>query len=203
MTTTEPVSFRPAFGRWLTGTVGAICGFAALSSLVTPGLEAVITVWPWLALIAGACWSLYWRPEIRVDDNSVVLVNVWHQIEIPWSLLIGIETKWALTLVTAERRYRSWAAPAPGRSIMRNGHQNTHRLKDAAIGGEIRPGDLPHTDSGAAAAMVRTHWISVRDTEVSDDFNPSTGSATRSIHWRMIVAATGLIALAAAGLTAY
>ncbi len=196
MPTPEPTSFRPAFGRWLTAAIGAICGLAALISLGSTGLEAIVTVWPWLGLLAGAAWAVFWRPEVRVDETSVVLVNVWHRTEVPWHLLIGIETKWTLTLVTAEQRYKAWAAPAPGRSVMRHQHPNTHRLKDAAIGGEIRPGDLPETDSGAAATMVRRYWTAVRDSIAYDD--PTSKSVTRSIHGWTILCGLALIAIALA-----
>ena len=199
MTIPEPASFRPTFGRWLTGVIGVICGFAALISLGNPGPEAIVTTWPWLALLAGAAWAVFWQPEVRVDETSIVLVNVWHRVEVPWQLLIGIETKWTLTLVTAEQRYKAWAAPAPGRSVMRHEHRDTHRLKDAAIGGEIRPGDLPDTDSGAAANMVRKYWTSVRDSIAYDE--PTSRSVTRSVHWRMIVVTAVLLAVAAIGLT--
>ena len=194
MTIPEPASFRPTFGRWLTGIIGVICGLAALISLGSTGPEAIVTIWPWLALLAGAAWAVFWRPEVRVNETSVVLVNVWHEVEVPWNLLIGVETKWALTLVTAEQRYTAWAAPAPGRSIMRHEHRNTHRLKDAAIGGEIRPGDLPDTDSGTAADMVRRHWTSVQHSIAYDD--PTSSGVTRSIHGWTILAGSALIALA-------
>ncbi len=200
MTSREPASFRPGFGRWLTGVLGAVGALTALLGLIGSGFEAVITLWPWLALLIGTCWAVYWHPEVRVDDNGVQLVNVWQRVEVPWNALIGIETKWALTLVTPQRRYRAWAAPAPGRSVMRQEHRDTHRLKDAAIGGEVRPGDLPHTDSGAAAKMVRDHWTSVRESGALDDAEPAATTVTRSAHWGVITGGTVLLALAIVGI---
>jgi hypothetical protein len=200
MKSREPASFRPGFGRGLTGVIAFITTLTAVISLFTSGLEAVALVWPWLGLLAGSCWTVFWHPQVRVDDHGVTLVNVWHRVDVPWGALIGIETKWALTLVTPQRRYRAWAAPAPGRSVMRNEHPNTHRLRDAAIGGEIRPGDLPHVDSGAAANLVRERWTAVRKSGALDDIDPTVESVTWSIHWRLIGAGAVLVALAAAGL---
>ncbi len=201
MTSREPASFRPGFGRWLTGGLAAIGALTALLSLIGSGFEVVLTLWPWLALLIGTCWAVYWHPEVRVDDDGVHIVNVLHRIEVPWAALIGIETKWALTLVTPQRRYRAWAAPAPGRSVMRQEHRDTHRLKDAAIGGEVRPGDLPHTDSGAAAKMVRDHWTAVRESGVLDDVDPAAATVTRSANWSVIAAGAVLIALGIVGIS--
>lgn len=199
MSSREPASFRPGFGRWLTSAFAVVAGLVALIGLIDSGLEAIVTLWPWLALLVGGCWAIYSHPEVRVDDDGVTLVNVWHRIEMPWGALIGIETKWALTLVTPKRRYRAWAAPAPSRAVMRSERRDTHRLKDAAIGGEIRPGDLPHTDSGAAAKMVRDHWAAVQESGALDDADAATVSATRSIHWHVIGAGTLLVTLAVLG----
>jgi hypothetical protein len=200
MPSREPASFRPGFGRGLTRVIALIATLTAVISLFSSGLEAVALVWPWLALLVGSCWMVFWHPQVRVDDHGVTLVNVWHSVDVPWGAMIGIETKWALTLVTPQRRYRAWAAPAPGRSVMRNEHPNTHRLRDAAIGGEIRPGDLPHVDSGAAANLVRERWTAVRESGALDDIEPASDSVTLSIHWRLISAGAVLGALAVAGL---
>ncbi len=205
MKTLEPAMFRPAFGKWLTWGFAAVCGIAAVASLSTDGLSSIRTLWPWLILLTGACWALFWRSKVAVDGDGVVLVNVWHTVVVPWTALIGLETKWALTLVTVERRYRAWAAPAPGRSIMRSEHSNTHRLKDAAIGGEIRPGDLPETDSGLAAAMVREHWKAQLESGALEpgafEFGDMRSSPQISVHWGQMVAAVALSAAALVGLT--
>lgn len=199
MTSREPASFRPGFGQWLTGAFAVIGTITALIGLIGSGFDSVITLWPWLILLGGGCWAVYWHPEVRVDDDGVTFVNVWHSVEVPWEVLIGIETKWALTLVTPTRRYRAWAAPAPGRSVMRSEQRATHGLRDAAIGGEVRPGDLPHTDSGAAARMVRDHWTAVRESGALDDADAAGATATRSIHWHVIGTGALLSAVAIIG----
>lgn len=202
MTSTESKSFRPNFGRWLTGFFAVMASVTALVGLIGSGPDVVLTLWPWLALLVGTCWAIFWHPEVRAGDDGVTLVNVWHSIEVPWAALIGVETKWALTLVTPERRYRAWAAPAPGRSVMRGGeHRATHHLKEAAIGGEVRPGDLPHTDSGAAANMVRDRWKAAIATGTLDEVDPRLATVRVSIHWALIAAGIALIALAIAGLS--
>ena len=196
MLRSDPASFRPSFGRWLTLGFAAVCGIAAVAGVVSDGLSVVYTLWPWLGLLAGACWAVFWRPEVRADDHGVVLVNVTHTVAVPWRTLIGLETKWALTLVTVDRNYRAWAAPAPGRSTMRSEQRNTHRVRDAAIGGEIRPGDLPETDSGAAAILVRRHWRAQQQTDLLDE----AAVVRFTWHWPQLIGAVALLVIGVASL---
>ena len=78
------------------------------------GPSALWRAGPWLALVAGSCWALFWRPEVVVDDGGVRLVNVFRTIDVPWPSIQAVDTKWALTLITAYGRFTGWAAPAPG-----------------------------------------------------------------------------------------
>lgn len=203
-----PESFRPRFGIGLTVAIGLIAVAVAVVTLVDEGFTAVVSSWPWIALMAGGCWAVFYNPRVDVDAGGVRLVNVWHTVHVPWQALIGLETKWALTLVTGESQYRAWAAPAPGRTVMRSEHPNTHRLSEAAIGGEIRPGDLPNTDSGEAAALVRKHWrvylhtldVESDDREVDETEVVPLGPAPvadRSFHVAHAVVALVLVAMLA------
>ena len=76
---------------------------------------------PWLALVRGACWAAVLAPEVVVDDGGVRLVNVLRTIDLPWPSIQAVDTKWALTLITAYGRFTAWAAPAPGRATRRSG----------------------------------------------------------------------------------
>ena len=67
-----------------------------------------------MALFVLAAWATFWRPCVVVSDAGVRLVNVSRTIDVPWPALQGIETRWALTLVTAYGRFTAWGAPAPG-----------------------------------------------------------------------------------------
>jgi len=215
----EPESFRPRFGIGLTAAIALMTAAVAVVTLVDEGFGALLSAWPWLALLAGGCWAVFYNPRVDVDGAGVRLVNVWHTVEVPWPALVGLDTKWALTLVTAERRYRAWAAPAPGRTAMRGDHPDTHRLREAAVGGEIRPGDMPNTDSGEAAALVRKHWrVHLQSLPVESDDDQADGgdtvatavghgsgigatvpSVTRKLHVEHVVAAVGLAALGVVG----
>ena len=71
----------------------------------------------------------------------------------------AVDTKWALTLITAYGRFTAWAAPAPGASRGRarapaeRRRRTCPRARRRAAG--IRPGDLPSSPSGSAALLIR------------------------------------------------
>lgn len=155
-------TFRPAFGRVLAGALMTICALAGLS-VVGAGADALWQVWPWLALVGFGAWALYWRPEVEVNAGGVRVVNVFRTLDVPWPAITDIETKWALTLVTTLGTVRAWAAPAPGRQVLRRSQAEDLRLGGAGKGDMVRPSDLPQTESGAAALVVRQRWLRIRE----------------------------------------
>ena len=155
-------TFRPAFGRVLASALIVVCTLAGLS-VIGAGADAVWQVWPWLALIGFGAWALYWRPLVSVDPGGVRVVNVFRTFDVPWPAITEIETKWALTLVTTLGTVRAWAAPAPGRQVLRRSQAEDLRLGGAEKGDFRRPSDLPQTESGAAALVVRQRWLRMRD----------------------------------------
>ena len=155
-------TFRPAFGRVLAGALMFICAVAGWS-VIGAGADAVWQVWPWLALVCFGAWALYWRPLVEVNAGGVRVVNVFRTFEVPWPAITDIETKWALTLVTTLGTVRAWAAPAPGRQVLRRSQAEDLRLGGAEKGDLRRPSDLPQTESGAAALVVRQRWLRIRE----------------------------------------
>jgi Bacterial PH domain len=153
---------RPGWGRALTLAIAAIC----LSVTIWTGVsdswtDAALTV-PWMALLTLTCWATFWRPCVAVSDAGVALVNVSRTVFIPWPALHDVDTKWALTLMTAHGRFRAWSAPAPGTRAALFSLVGT-RKQHAPRGPEvIRPGDLVDSPSGAAAALIRHRWDAVR-----------------------------------------
>jgi hypothetical protein len=132
--------YRPA-----TGWALALCyaGFTAwwLAAGLTgggrPGLSW--TALAWLLVVGAAIYAVFWRPAVIVDDDGVLLLNVLRDVRVPWAALEAVETRYALTLVTAEHRYASWAAGAPGRGsgLARLGHS-----RGRGTGRRNREGDL-------------------------------------------------------------
>lgn len=189
--------FRPTFGRVLAAAIVVLCAAGLLMALVNDGPTALWQVGPWLVLVGGTVWAAYWRPEVSVDDGGVHLVNVLRTIDLPWPAIQRVDTKWALTLVTAYGKYTAWAAPAPGgMATARAASKGTLRgLPESTYGpgNSIRPGDVPTSPSGAAAAEVRRRWEELRDAGRLDAPVLEFERPPVRWHWPVIAAAPVVI----------
>lgn len=173
-----PRVFRSRFNRVVAGVVwlgaAALCaaGLAAggASSVVSgdasPGASGgELATFALAALLAFTAWATLWHPRVSVGDDGVELRNVTHTVLVPWDAVIEVDTKYSLTVRTPRRVYSAWAAPAPGRYASRNALR-TRAMKATADDGDplripvggARTSDLPSTDSGDAAAIVRAEW---------------------------------------------
>ena len=135
---------------------------ARSSSLLVTEPATALRAAPWLALarrrVLGAVLAPGGRGRRRRRARSSTSLRT---IDLPWPSIHAVDTKWALTLITAYGRFTAWAAPAPGRARRAARHQaggaappGEHGVAPAAI----RPGDLPSSPSGAAALMIRRRW---------------------------------------------
>lgn len=196
--------FRPWFGRVLTVAIGVICLVALIGLVADNGVRDLVRAGPWLALVAGSCWALFWRPCVVVDEGGVELVNVLRTIRLPWPSIQAVDTKWALTLITAYGRYTAWAAPAPSiyGSFRADRRELRHLPTSSYVGDTVRPGDIPSTPSGEAAMVIREHWERLRDAGHLDD--PRLEFDRAPVRWHRGVMAAGavLVALAVVGLAA-
>lgn len=190
--------FRPGFGRGLSIAFGVLGATALVAIAVSDGTRAVVLAAPWLALVVGAVWALYWRPEVAVDDGGVHVVNVLKTVDLPWPAIQRIDTKWALTLFTAYGKVTAWAAPAPGGFATRvAARHDFHGLPESTFVGDrsIRPGDLPGSPSGAAALVVRRHWEQLRDAGHLDDAKLEFSEPPSRWHYRTILIGAVLVLL--------
>ncbi len=185
---------RPGSAWWSTGILGALAAAVAAGALTPPTrhtpaiLLTVVTV-----LVAG--WEWFWRPQLVVTESAVTVVNPWRTHEVPWAALVDVETRFHLTLVTAQGRYAAHAAPSPGglaalRTRERGDPEATRAAR--AAGGRLRPGDLPDTPSGAAARVVRGHWQDLVEAGGLPRHGPAARVVT-STH-RAVLLLTGVLA---------
>ena len=189
----RPVRFRPLFGHILT-VVATALGAVALGSLVIGGDGAdLLRFGPVTALFVLACWAMFWMPELRIDEHAVTVRNILRTHHIPWSAIERIDTKFALTLDTAQRRIPVWVAPAPSRAVVVSATRgDTRHLPESARAaeGSVRPGDLPTTESGAAAQAIRRHWEQLRDDGVFDQMPvPHRIRSTWNLPWAVALGA--------------
>lgn len=64
------------------------------------------------AVLAVAGWVAFWRPELRVDRDGLLVVNLLSTTRLPWGAIRGTKTRWGLELVTAQGTVGVWALPA-------------------------------------------------------------------------------------------
>lgn len=191
-----PDVFRPLVGRILTVAV-AVGGVLVLVLVATTGgvADAVLTL-PWVALFAVACWAVYWRPRVEVSDGGIRLVNVTRTIDVPWPAVTDVETRYALTLVTCDGRFRAWAAPAPGAGAALRAASRSRRQ----LGGDgqaVTPGEVPGTPSADAATVVRRRWARLRDAGHLDEPRLEFDAVPVRWHTEVAVAVVLLAALSA------
>lgn len=184
------------FGRVLTGIVGSLLIFALVLIGANEGILSVFTAIPFAAAIAWITMLLFWFPQLTADDEAVTVRNVWSEYLVPWDSIQRIDTKYALTLVTEKRTISVWSAPAPGRHSVFNAsrEQGRHLPESTYLAGTIRPGDLPQSESGSAAAIIRREWERRRDqhsagdtTEVQQRFRSELGLITAALTVLLII----------------
>ena len=108
-----------------------------------------------------------------------------------------VDTRYALTLVTAQKSYAAWAAPAPGIWGGRNARPEDLRgLPDTSYGPgkSVRPGDLKTTDSGQAARLVRTRWRDLVESGALAAGEAGTAAVTVTPRWAAIAGVVLLLA---------
>jgi hypothetical protein len=169
-----------------------LLGLGVIAAFLTGSLSGLLGLLP-LATIAFAIWELFWRPAVIVDDDGVRLVNQFHSIGIPWAQIVDVDTKWAMTIVTPDHRYRATAAPAPG-AVYRPNTSHADRT-GRVVDGSIRKTDAPGTDSGDAAMIVRHRLQAMADAGTLPIGQAATTNVTSRVHWESI-AAIVLLALA-------
>lgn len=193
--------FRPAFGRGLTVVIAIVAICVLMFVAITNSMENALLTLPWLLLFVTSCWAVFWRPSVGVSDAGVRLVNVTRTIDVPWPALVDVETRYALTLVTAYGRYAAWAAPAPGagsalRTSMRS--RSSHGSDETIAGATM--GEIEGTASGDAAGIVRRRWERLRDAGYLDDPRLEFEAPPVRWNWHIGLIVSALLALSVATL---
>lgn len=177
-----------AIGAWLAVATGATLVVLLGATRSTQQLWALVP----LALIALLVGELFWRPRIVWDERAITLVNPYATTTVPWTMVVDIDTRFALTVVTPARRYRSSAAPAAGALTMPRGGRDS--LGPDQKAGILRKSDALGTDSGDAAYIIRGVWHGL----VESERIPLGRAATDRARMRVHVAALALSVLLAA-----
>jgi hypothetical protein len=196
--------FKARTNKWFALLAWAVAAFGVVATVAAAGPWALGGAAP-LLLIAFLGWLLFWMPSVVVHDAGVTLENPFRSIKVPWGALVHVDTRFALTLVTAEKSYASWAAPAPG--IWGGRHARPEDLQGLPAttygpGKSVRPGDLKTTDSGQAAMLVRARWHELVESGQLAAGDAATPAATVTVRWLAIGAVVLLLAASYLAVTA-
>ena len=152
----DPDVFYSRFNRVIAAIFAAGAALSALSLFLLPTASNRALVVPALFVMLFV-WEVLWRPDLRVSDTAVTIRNPLRTIVVPWAALVHVDTKFALTLYTPGKKFAVFCAPAPGRSLTSAGRRKTTDPVPY-VSGAPRPGDLPGSESGEAAQLVRSRW---------------------------------------------
>lgn len=191
--------FHSRFNRIMAVVIWALCAGALAAIVVSFSAKHLIYLVP-VALLAYLAWTGLWQLSVRVDDTAVTLVNVFSTVTVPWAALIQVDTRFALTLHTPWAKFTASAAPAPSRVGTVIGKMDSAGLDPAlTAGGSVRPSDLPASDSGAAAYLVRERWHKLSEAGLIELGVAETTPAVRRWHWASL-AICGVLLLASLAL---
>lgn len=188
--------FKARTNKWFAWLSWSVAAFGILVTVASAGAGALAGIAP-LLLVAFLGWQLFWLPAVVVHDEGISLENPFRSIHVPWAALVHVDTRFALTLVTAEKSYTSWAAPAPGIWGGRNARPEDLQGLPATTygpGRSVRPGDLKSTDSGQAARLVRARWDELVESGRLAAGDAAATPATVSFRWAAIAADVLLLA---------
>lgn len=196
-------TFRPVFGRVLAAVVAALCAAGCVGLVLADDTENLLRTVPLLLFFSAAAAALFWQPHIVVEEAGITVVNVFRTFFVPWPHVERIDTRYTLTLFTAQRRISVWAAPSPGiRGAIAIERSDLRNLGDSAYGTgrSVRPGDSVTTASGQVAFVLRQRWEALRDTGALDSASVDPDALCVTTHRVTIVVLAGLLAAALIGL---
>jgi hypothetical protein len=159
------------------------------------GVVAAAIVVAWLAY---AAYAGLWAPTLRVDARSAQIHNPLRTISVSWDALIHVDTKYSLTLHTPGRAWPVWCAPQASALVARRAAKRVRDDRDPrdprnALDSGIPIGDLPGTESGDAAALVRQRW----EQRPASGLDADDVAVPVTVHWGRAAALVGGPVLAA------
>lgn len=188
--------FKAPTNKWFAWLSWLVAALGLVVTAAAGGPAALLGAGP-LLLIGFLGWLLFWMPSVVVHDGGITLENPFRSVLVPWAALVNVDTRYALTLVTPDRSYVSWAAPAPGIWGGRNARpEDLKGLPSATYGPgrSVRPGDLKTTDSGQAARLVRRRWEQLVEAGTLDAGNADATAVRVTFRWGAVAATAVLLA---------
>jgi hypothetical protein len=186
--------FRPTTGIAACVLWGLLAVFWLASAAGGYGWSTLLAQLPAVALISTVVYAVCGRPRVIVKPQEVLLRNVVRDTTIPYTAISEIDTRYTLTVTTADgRRHQAWAAPAGGR--FGAARVTDEERKSLSLSGPVE--EIPasaglRSDAGAAAVAIRRRWQAITE---RGDAEPGPGVPT--VRW-----ATGVLIVFAVSLSA-
>ncbi len=154
---------RPVSGIVLTIVLWALGALALVATAVLAGWRDLAGLGPIVVALGYWVWLLFWYPRIAIEPSGVEVRNPFRTFRISWPAITDVDTRWALTIRTANRRIEAWSATAGGRYRRQLSGAEAHGVPVERRGEQVvaRPSDLPSTSSGLAALVIRRTWESI------------------------------------------
>lgn len=155
----EVFVFRPRTGI-AACVLWALLGIVWIATAAQGGWALAVSQLPLVGLVSTIVYAACGRPRVIVGPDEVVLRNVVRDVTIPYSAITDIQTRYTLTLTTADGgRHQAWAAPASGRfGAARVTEEERKTLGWSGPVTEIPSSAGLRSDAGAAAVAIRRRW---------------------------------------------
>ena len=141
--------------NWIYLAVIAIVGsLAAISYFSISNIQAGLVAAANTMAICAIMWVVMIQPKIVYSSLGIEIHNPFQTIHMGWLRAEDFVTKFAFTVVTAEKKFSSWAAPSSSRIISRNIHDSDYRGTGLESRKVIATSDSPRSESGAALILA-------------------------------------------------
>jgi len=133
------------------------------ASIFYGSTKAILVAATWGLFLGTCAYLLFLRPKVTFGDEGIIITNPLQTIQVGWHRIESIEVKYTMSVVVGGKSIHAWGAPAPSRYHSRSVHPSEIRGMGIGGTGQIRPGDSPRSDSGAAAYFARTYLENFRN----------------------------------------
>lgn len=187
--------FRPRTGI-AACVLCAVLGIVWMAAAAQGGWALALGQLPLVGLVSTVVYAACGRPRVIVGPDDVVLRNVVRDVTIPYSAITDIQTRYTLTLTTADGgRHQAWAAPASGRfGAARVTEEERKTLGWSGPVAEIPASAGLRSDAGAAAVAIRRRWQPLHE-------GPVQPPGQVQIAWAIPILAAQAVFTAGAALT--
>jgi len=128
-------------------------------SIVSSGAKEIAFTIAWATFAITTFYALMHKPKIVIFDEGIEIVNPISRHTISWSDVRSIDTRFSLSVTNNDgKKIHAWAAPAPGRYHSRRLHSSDLRGLKLGMTGNIKAGESPKSDSGAAYLLTSARF---------------------------------------------